>query len=108
MSDKTPTLADVLAAIGGLDLALRGELGQLRGELGQLRGDLMARLDRHEDRLTAIREDIAVNFNRADRAVDAVKGLRTELDHLSTEFAGMTRQVRRLQTQLDEINGRRA
>ncbi len=87
MSDETPTLADVLLAIAAL------------------RSDLMARLDRHEDRLTAIREDIGVNFGRADRAVDAVKSVRTELDHLSTEVAAITRQMRRMQTELREIKG---
>jgi len=87
MSDESPTLADVLLAIAAL------------------RSDLMARLDRHEDKLTAIREDIGVNFGRADRAIDAVRGLRTELDHLSTEFASMTRQMRRMQTELREIRG---
>lgn len=87
MSAREPTLADVLIA------------------LDRLRGDLMARLDRQQDAITAIRDDIAVNFGRADRAIDYAKSLRTEFDDLTREVAAMERQIQRLQTEVRQLQG---
>ena len=98
MSDRTPNIKDVLLAVEKLGY-------DLRTEMGQLRIDIMARLDRHQDALTAMREDIGVNFDRADRAVDAMKGLRTEVDHLSSEVSGIERQVQRLQSEMRQLRG---
>jgi len=54
----------------------------LRAELTQMRVDLMARMDRLEDGLTAIRNDIAVNFGAADAVKRANDNTREEVRSL--------------------------
>ncbi len=60
-------------------LATRAELTQVRTELTQVRVDLMARMHRLEDGLTAIRNDIAVNFGAADAVKRANDNTREEV-----------------------------
>ena len=73
MSDQPDRFAQILAEITGLrgDLVgvkteLRDELvgvrSGLRAELVGVRTDLMGRMDRLQDSLTAIRDDIGVNM----------------------------------------------
>jgi len=61
---------------------VRTELTQVRTELTQVRVDLMARMDRLEDGLTAIRNDIAVNFGAADAVKRANDNTREEVRSL--------------------------
>jgi methyl-accepting chemotaxis protein len=112
MSDKAPDLGDVMLAINGLREDVRDDLGTLRGDIGTLRGaidtlrmDLSQRLDRQQDALTSIRDDISVAMGRADYAADLTKNLRSEVQGLSDQLTAVVRQVRRLQTEMRELKG---
>ena len=71
-----------------------------------LRVDLMARMERLDDQVTLIREDITVNIGAADSVRTANEVTKAELGALSSMVFTMTRQVRRLQTQVDELSGK--
>jgi hypothetical protein len=71
--------AEVAENTRGLS-AMRSELSKFRAdmveELGVTRGSIMERIDRVQDAVTAIRDDIAVNFGTADaikRAHDSTR-----------------------------------
>jgi peptidoglycan hydrolase CwlO-like protein len=77
----------------------------LREDQTALRVGLMARMDRLQDTLTSIRDDIIVNMGRADRAHEAADSTRAELRALGEQVNAMTRQITRLQTQVRELRG---
>lgn len=80
-----PTISDVLAAVAGL------------------RADVMARIDRLQDTLTAIREDIGVNFSATDTVRRGNNNTRDELRSLADTVAGMQRQIHRLQADVANL-----
>ena len=86
--------------------ALQQEQISLRTDMTTLRVDLMARMDRLEDQITLIREDITVNIGASDSVRTANEGTKAELRALSGMVFTMTRQIRRLQTQVDELSGK--
>ena len=71
----------------------------------QLRVELMSRMDRLQNTLTGIRDDIGVNMGRADRAHEAADNTRAELRTLGEVVTGMGRQIQRLQTAVRELRG---
>jgi uncharacterized coiled-coil DUF342 family protein len=92
--------------------ATRAELTQqsvaalaTRAELTQMRVDLMARMDRLEDGLTAIRDDIAMNFGTADAVKRANDNIREEVRSLGEMVSALARKVRALETRVREIAG---
>ena len=93
--------ARILAALDRL------EAGQAKLEAGQvqLRVDLMARIDRVQDTLTTVRDDITVVMGRADQAHRAADNVRDELRALNEVVTGVIRQVRRLQSDVRELRG---
>jgi hypothetical protein len=92
MSDDP--MQTVLAALARL------EAGQI-----SLRVDLMARMDRLENRITAVQSDIAVNFGAADTVKRAHDNTREELRGYSEILMEMVRKVRILETRVREITG---
>jgi uncharacterized coiled-coil DUF342 family protein len=78
-----------------------------RLETGQeaLRTDVMARIDRLQDAVTAIRADIAVNYGAADHVRRANDNTREEVRALADTVSAMERQIQRLQTQVRELKG---
>lgn len=80
-------------------------IAQLRAEQGQLRGDLMARLDRLQNAVTAIRDDIAVNFGATTEVRRANEHTRDEVRALGDVVNAMQRQIQRLQSELRELRG---
>jgi hypothetical protein len=93
----------------GVNTELRHELvgvkTELRHELVGVRSDLMARMDRLQDALTAIRDDIGVNMGRADAAVRAHAGTREDVRGLEEQFGLMWRKIRHLENRVREIGG---
>ena len=75
------------------------------GELGRVRGDVMARIDRVQDAITLVRDDITVNFGRSDRAEEIADHTRAELRTLNEIVNGMLRQIRNLQSQVEALRG---
>ena len=64
------------------------------------RAEIMIRIDRLQDAVNTIHDDIRVNFHRADRAVDAAQSNGRQLEAMSRELGAMERQIQRLQTEL--------
>ena len=79
-------------------------LERLEAGQAQLRVDLMARIDRVQDTLTTVRDDITV-VGRADQAHRAADNVRDELRALNEVVTGVIRQVRRLQSDVRELRG---
>jgi chromosome segregation ATPase len=73
--------------------------------IADLRIDLMARLDRLQNAITAIRDDISVNFGTAEAARRANDNTRDELRALTEQVSGMLRQIQRLQTDVRHLKG---
>ncbi len=73
----------------------------------QLRVAVMDRIDRLENALSEIRDDIGVNMGRADRAHQAADSTRSELRELSQEMTVMWRQIKRLDTRVSDIESGR-
>jgi uncharacterized coiled-coil DUF342 family protein len=87
------------------DTPILAALARLEASHAALRVDLMARMDRLEDGLTAIRTDIAVNFGAADAAKRANDNTREEVRSLSEMVSALVRKVRALETRVREITG---
>jgi hypothetical protein len=88
--------------------AVLAALARLEAGQVQLRVDLMARLDRMQDTITAIRDDIAMNYGTAEHVRRANDNTRDELRALADTQMAMLRQIQRLRTDLDELKGRQA
>jgi hypothetical protein len=71
----------------------------------RLRVDLMERMDRFDNALTAIRDDITVNMGRADHAHEVADSTRREVRLLGEQVNAMVRQIQRLQTDVRHLKG---
>jgi uncharacterized phage infection (PIP) family protein YhgE len=84
-------------------------LGAAQVSLGtaqtSLRVDLMARMDRLQDGLTAIRDDIGVNIGAVEAGRRANDNTRDDLRTLGEQVSVMWKQLKRLQTDVREIRG---
>jgi hypothetical protein len=78
-----------------------------RLEVGQadLRSDLMARIDRLQDSVTAIRDDIIVAHGAVDQAVRMNANTRDEQRGLLDIIMAMQKQISRLQTDMRDTAG---
>ncbi len=97
--------------------AMRGEvrdqLDRLRSEFGELRVEVMSRMDRLQDAVTSIRDDIAVNSRNsrcefvgtADYVRRANDNTRDELRALSEVQTAMLKQIQRLQSDVRTLKG---
>ena len=93
MSEREPTLRDVLGAVN----ELRGEMGEVRIGLGDVRG----RLDRVDGRLDGLTGEVAEQGHRLDRVDGRLDRLAGEVETLRTDLpaqvvAGGTGGVRAL------------
>ena len=100
----------VLAAIA----QLRTDLAQLRtdlttvsegieGQLTRLRVDVMARLDRHEDKLGTIHDDITVAIGSSDRAQQVNDNTREEVRSLGKLVNDLLHIVRKLEGRVSTL-----
>ena len=62
-------------------------------------------MDRLQDLVTVIRDDITVNFGASEQVKRVADNTRDELRALSDVVSGMHRQIQRLQTQVRELRG---
>jgi cellobiose-specific phosphotransferase system component IIB len=65
----------------------------------------MERLDRMQDALTEIRDDITVNITRAERAHDAADTTRADARLLGEQVSAMYRQLKRLEARVRDMKG---
>ncbi len=70
-----------------------------------LRADVMERIDRLQNAVTLIPDDIAVNFGSSSAVKLANDTTREELRALGDVVSAMHRQIQRLQTDVRELRG---
>jgi predicted nucleic acid-binding Zn-ribbon protein len=70
-----------------------------------LRVDVMARMDRLENKLTEMRDDITVNIGGTWQNREAINSTRGDLHGLGEQVNIMWRQIKRLEQQVREITG---
>ena len=100
-TDLAAGQADLVAKQADL-VAKQASMG---ADLTRLRVDMMARMDRLQDSLTAIRDDISTNYGTAEAAQRANDNTRTELRALSEVVSSLVRQIRRLDTEVRILKG---
>lgn len=122
-----PTLRDLLAAIGNVsaevtasDARLTETIRAMREEMRnsfvaertdreaqitRYRTDIMDRMDRLENSLTAIRDDIAMNYGTANAVRRANDNTRDEVRNLHDVVQVLERQIQRLQTDVRGLKG---
>ncbi len=83
--------------IGGVEKASTG----LREDFIRLRTDLMARLDRQQDLLTAIKDDIGVNMIAVDRVRDANIETKKDYVQLADQVSLIHRRLMRLEDRFE-------
>ncbi len=76
---------------------LRADQRSLRADLTSLRVDVMARLDRHENHLTSIRDDISVAMGGTDHMRRISDTTREDVRGLAEQLGTMWRKVNRLE-----------
>jgi hypothetical protein len=100
--------SDLWAAVNALqDTAIGvGEgLITLREDQTSLRVGLMERMDRLQNILNSIRDDVTVSMGRGDHAERIALHTREELRTLSEVVSAMHKQIAHLQTQMREPRG---
>jgi phage shock protein A len=108
LDNKVAALDNKFAALDNKFAALDSRFTALDNTVTRLRVDVMARLDRHENALTAIRGDIAVNMHRADRVHNHSENTRSELRDLSTQVGAMEQQQRHMGERITALENGRA
>ncbi len=121
-------VTDLQGEVGGLRHevgGLRGEVGGLRDQVGSLRtglgklsielaavrADVMGRIDRLQERLESVRDDLVVNLGQAQRAEQIALNVREETRNEQKEFrllaeqvSGLQRAIFRINTRLDQLD----
>jgi peptidoglycan hydrolase CwlO-like protein len=83
----------------------RTEMTGMRSEMTGMRAEIMARIDRLQASFSGMRDDIVVNFARADRANDRTDAVERYVHGLSTEVSAKQRQIQRLQSAVRTLKG---
>jgi predicted nucleic acid-binding Zn-ribbon protein len=99
-------LADVRAdqsSMRGELTGMHATLARMQDEQTRLRVDMVDQLEKMENKLTLIREDIAVNMGRADGAHRAADNTRDELRALNEQVQSMERRQRMLSARMDQL-----
>ncbi len=73
-TELTSTRTEITGRIDGLERAVAVKLADLGAELISTRTGIMGRVDRLQNVVEAVRDDVAVNFGRADHAASIDKG----------------------------------
>lgn len=103
MSDDSHRILD---AIGRLDQKvdrLDQKVDQLANDVTGLRVDLMARVDRLNDALGQLRDDMSVNFSNTDRVDRRAQSAHDEIRLAMEMVSGMVRSVRRLESRVSTL-----
>ena len=98
-------LVAVQASMGAKLADLSAGQASMGADLTRLRVDMMAGMDRLQDSLTAIRDDISTNYGTAEAAQRANDNTRTELRALGEVVSSLVRQIRRLDSEVRILKG---
>jgi len=85
---------------------VQGSVKDVQGSISTVQFTLMARIDRVQDTLAGVKDDIVVNFAHSDRVERVARAGTEETRALAEQVTAMGRQIRRLSTRLDEIEGK--
>jgi hypothetical protein len=94
-----------------LDVLVRLEAGQVKlradslAELGSSRAAIMDRVERLENRITEVRDDIAVAMGSSDQMQRANDNTRADLRSMQDQVSVMWRQIKSLEIRIDGIEG---
>jgi chromosome segregation ATPase len=83
----------------GLETAHKG----LSEHVDRLRGDMMARMDRLQGSMDAVRGDVAVNFDNTERVERQARGTQEQLDKLVEMFGTMFRKIHAIESRLQAL-----
>ena len=103
MGAEVSSMGAGISSIGIEVSSIISKVSSMDSEISSIRADIMARLDRHQDRLTAIREDMFVNMSRSNHVAQAIDNTREEVRSLSDLVVGMGRQIAHLQARVSEL-----
>ncbi|HVZ07076.1 hypothetical protein [Rhodopila sp.] len=102
------TLNVLIEQVGILGTGLqsnRQEIHALSERMLIMRTELMSRMDRLQDSITMIRDDVTVNDKTADRALDMNEHTRAEVRSLGEVVTAMSYQIQRLQADVRALKG---
>ncbi len=109
MNDRVFMLAEDQRALRDDQRALRNEvrneLTAMAERMITMRTEVMARMDRLQDDITSIKDDIGVHYRTADRALEMNEHTRAEVRSLSEVVTAMGRQIQRLQADVRTLKG---
>ena len=83
--------------------SLRADFSRLEAGQVSLRVDVMDRIDRLQNTVEGMRDDIRVNFGASDRVGRIASGASEEVRALGAEVSAMERQIMRLRADVDEL-----
>jgi hypothetical protein len=84
---------------------LEQRFSKLEQEMTRLRVDVMARLDRQQDLLNSIRNDVGVNMAATDLVRDANLETRKDLVQLADQVSLIHRRLMQLEERVDRRDG---
>jgi uncharacterized coiled-coil DUF342 family protein len=84
---------------------IEAEQVKLRTELGKTRVDVMERIDRLQNVITGMRDDMTVNYGATDTVRQAHDNTRQELRNLGDSVSALYRKLTRLETQVRDLKG---
>jgi hypothetical protein len=96
----------VLAALARLEAGLgnvTSRMDRLEDGQTQLRTDLMERIDRLQHTVDSVKDDIVVTYGANDRIERIAKSASDETRALGEVVRAMQRQIKRLQTDVDQL-----
>ena len=105
LEERLAKLDDRLAKLEDRLGKLEDRLAKLEDGHTRLRVELMARMDRLQDSLTAVRDDIAVNMGAADAMQRANDNTRDMVRAQSEQLSALWRQLKALEARVREITG---
>jgi uncharacterized coiled-coil DUF342 family protein len=82
-----------------------GALKRIEAGQTKIRGDVMERIDRLEDAVTGIRNDLTVTFGAADSVRRPHNNTRDETRDPGESVSALYRKLARLETQMRELKG---
>lgn len=97
---------DALSMILGALVRLEGNLTKVQDDVASLRVDTMARLDRHENHLASIRDDISVAMGGTDHMRRISDNTREDVRGLAEQLGTMWRKVNRLEEAVRGLSDR--
>jgi chromosome segregation ATPase len=84
---------------------MRGDVTQMRADITQMRSVIMDRIDRLQDRITEVRDDIGVAMGSADAMQRANDNTRELVRLQGEQMSIMFRQIKRLEDKVRTITG---